>query len=140
MLLMYERIFTNNAKSHLKCIKSKSTMISLNGKDNNVTNNYQKKNQTFYALFRIVNAHLLQEKAVIQETTVSCPGQEFQDDSLLGSQENHSVVLIWASSGVHCNFGQAVSKMTGSHFLYLCQSFINVSPFSTSNNCDQAFQ
>lgn len=40
MLLMYERIFTNNAKSHLKCIKSKSTMISLNGKDNNVTNNY----------------------------------------------------------------------------------------------------
>ena len=40
MLLMYERIFTNNAKSHLKCIKSKSTMISLNGKDNNVANNY----------------------------------------------------------------------------------------------------
>lgn len=140
MLLMYERIFTNNAKSHLKCIKSKPTMISLNGKDNNVTNNYQKKNQTFYALFRIVNAHLLQEKAVIQETTVSCPGQEFQDDSLLGSQENHSVVLIWASSGVHRNFGQAVSKMTGSHFLYLCWSFINVSPFSTSNNCDRAFQ
>ena len=40
MLLMYERIFTNNAKSHLKCIKSKSTMLSLNGKDNNVTNKY----------------------------------------------------------------------------------------------------
>lgn len=40
MLLMYERIFTNNVKSHLSCIKSKSTMISLNGKDYNVTNNY----------------------------------------------------------------------------------------------------
>lgn len=40
MLLMYERIFTNNVKSHLNCIKSKATMISLNGKDYNVTNNY----------------------------------------------------------------------------------------------------
>ena len=62
------------------------------------------------------------------ETTVSYSGQELQDDSLLRSQENHSVVLIRPRSSVHRDFGEAVPEMIGSPFLSLRWSVIKVSP------------
>lgn len=61
-----------------------------------------------YTLLWVVDVQLLQEQAVVQEAAPHF-GQELQDDSSLGSQENHGVVAMRAGGVIHGDTRETVS-------------------------------
>lgn len=75
-----------------------------------------------HILVRVVDIELLQEHAVVEEAIVHV-GQELEDDALLGSQEDHCVVLVGPSLVVHSDARQAIPGRQTSPFTNSCAGF-----------------
>lgn len=61
-----------------------------------------------YTLLWVVDVQLLQKQAVVQEAAPHF-GQELQNDSTLGTEENHGVVAMGAGGVIHGYPSETVS-------------------------------
>lgn len=78
-----------------------------------------------HILVRVVDVELLQEHAVVEEAIVHV-GQEFEDDALLRSQEDHCVVLIQSSLVVHNDACQAIPGRKNALFINSSIVFLTI--------------